>query len=118
MNNSNQALKVVKGFFEAINKGDFEEASGFMSSEHVYEGPMFSTNNPTDYFEMLSKFEMEFAVETLDLIAADNFVTHVSILKVLSPVQAEIPCCEVFDIVEGKITKQRFFFDTSLFPAP
>ncbi len=112
----NQSKEVVASFFEAINKGDFELAKTFMSDNHHYCGPMFTTENPEDYFEKLMAFEMEFAVETQDLIGYDSSVTHVSLLKVISPVQATIPCCEVFDITNGKIERQRFFFDTALFP--
>ncbi len=114
--NTNQSLQVVEAFFEAINTGDMEKAKSFMSDNHRYTGPMFSTDNPEDYFRKLMNFGMEFAVETQDLIAYEKSVTHVSILKVLSPVQASIPCCEVFDLEGGKIARQRFFFDTALFP--
>ena len=87
-----------------------------MTTNHEYWGPMFSTKNPKDYFEKLVGFEMEFAVETQDLIVADNAVTHIALLKVLNPVQANIPTCEVFKIQDGKITHQYFYFDTALFP--
>jgi limonene-1,2-epoxide hydrolase len=116
MNNTNKSLQVVQEFFNAINMGNMEKAAGYMAKNHHYTGPMFSTNNPEDYFKALGNFEMEFAVETQDLIGYENSVTHVSILKVLSPVQANIPCCEVFDIKNDQIIRQRFFFDTALFP--
>ncbi len=117
-NKTAESLEVVKGFFEAINSGDMQKAASYMADNHHYTGPMFSTNNPEDYFKALGKFEMEFAVETQDLIGYEGSVTHISILKVLSPVQATIPCCEVFDIENGKIVRQRFYFDTALFPSP
>lgn len=116
MKNSNGSLDVVKDFFKAINAGDMDTAKSLMAEEHIYTGPMFSTNNREDYMNKLMEMGMEFAVESHDLIGADSFVTHVSTLKVLSPVQASIPCCEVFEVVEGKIIRQRFFFDTALFP--
>ncbi|NMH88264.1 nuclear transport factor 2 family protein [Flavivirga algicola] len=118
MNNTNKSLEVVQAFFNAINMADMKKAASYMADNHQYIGPMFSTTNPKDYFEALSKFEMEFAVETQDLIGYESSVTHVSTLKVLSPVQASIPCCEVFDLKNGKIARQRFFFDTALFPKP
>ncbi len=116
MNNTNKSLEVVQSFFNAINARDMGKAASYMADNHEYTGPMFSTNNPQDYFKALGAFEMEFAVETQDLIGYENSVTHVSILKVVSPVQANIPCCEVFDIENDKIVRQRFFFDTALFP--
>ncbi len=118
MDNEKNPTEVVKGFFNAINKGDFTEARHFMADDHKYTGPMFSTDNPEDYFKKLMAFEMEFAVETQDLITAENAITHVSLLKVINPVQATIPCCEVFNIDHGKIARQRFYFDTGLFPKP
>jgi len=118
MSTTNESLQVVEGFFNAINSGDMQKAAGYMAADHKYEGPMFSTDNPDDYFKALSNFEMEFAVETQDLIGYEGSVTHVSLLKVVSPVQATIPCCEVFNIENGKIIQQRFFFDTALFPKP
>ena len=87
-----------------------------MADDHKYTGPMFSTDNPEDYFKALGGFEMQFEVETQDLFAAENAVTHVSILKIIAPVQASIPCCEVFEIKDAKIVRQRFYFDTRLFP--
>lgn len=111
-----QSKEVVTKFFEAINKGDFELAKTFMSDNHHYCGPMFTTENPKDYFEKLMAFEMEFAVETQDLLVSENGVTHRSLLKVLNPVQVTIPCCEVFKVSDGKITHQYFYFDTNLFP--
>ncbi len=116
MKNTQKSLETVQKFFNAINEFDMEKARSFMADSHQYTGPMFSTDNPEDYFKALANFGMEFAVETQDLIAYDGSVTHVSLLKVLSPVKAEIPCCEVFDIENEKITRQRFFFDTALFP--
>lgn len=116
MNSTQKSLETVQEFFNAINEFDMEKARSFMSDNHQYTGPMFSTKNPEDYFKALGDFGMEFAVETQDLIAYNNSVTHVSLLKVLSPVKAVIPCCEVFDIKDEKITRQRFFFDTALFP--
>ena len=116
MEKINNSIEVVENFFSAINKVDFEEAKTYMSENHHYSGPMFSTNNPEDYFEKLKAFEMEFAVETQDMLVAGNGVTHRSILKVLSPVQANIPCCEVFIVDKNKITHQYFYFDTALFP--
>ncbi len=118
MNSKEQSLEVVENFFNAINKGDFIEAKSYMAANHNYVGPMFSTNNPEDYFEKLMAFEMEFAVETQDLIVAENAVTHLSLLKVVNPVKATIPCCEVFNVKNGKIDQQRFYFDTNLFPKP
>ncbi|AUP80649.1 nuclear transport factor 2 family protein [Flavivirga eckloniae] len=109
-------LEVVESFFKAINAGDFNLAKQFMTDNHEYHGPMFSTTSPEDYFEKLEAFKMEFAVETQDMLVADHAVTHVAILKVLSPVQASIPTCEVFKIKEEKIEKQYFYFDTALFP--
>ncbi|GAA3614833.1 nuclear transport factor 2 family protein [Flavivirga amylovorans] len=109
-------LKVVEGFFKAINVGDFNLAKEFMTDNHEYHGPMFSTTNPQDYFEKLKAFEMEFAVETQDMLVTDNSVTHVAVLKVISPMQVSIPTCEVFKIRQGKIAKQLFYFDTALFP--
>jgi len=116
MTTSNQPIEVVQGFFEAINEGDMAKARSFMADSHQYSGPMFSTENPEDYFKALGNFEMQFEVETQDLIATDDYVTHISILKVVAPVQASIPCCEVFNIENEKIVRQRFFFDTALFP--
>ncbi len=116
MNHTKQSQLAVEGFFAAINKGDFTEAKSFMADNHKYIGPMFSTNNPEEYFEKLMAFEMEFAVETQDLIVSEDAVTHLSLLKVVNPVQTEIPCCEVFNVENGKITQQRFYFDTRLFP--
>ena len=109
-------LQIVQAFFEAINTGDFAKAGEFMAADHEYWGPMFSTKSPKDYFEQLAAFEMDFEVETQDLIVADNAVTHVALLKVISPVQAKIPTCEVFKIKDGKIATQLFYFDTALFP--
>lgn len=114
----NQSKEVVEYFFEAINKGDFELAKTYMSDKHHYCGPMFTTESPEDYFEKLMAMEMEFAVETQDMLVAEDGVTHRSLLKVLNPVQATIPCCEVFKIADGKITHQYFYFDTNLFPKP
>jgi len=111
-------IEVVQGFFKAINEGNMEVARNFMADDHKYIGPMFSTDNPEDFFKALGAFEMQFEVETQDLIAAENAVTHISILKIIEPVQASIPTCEVFDIKDGKIVRQRFFFDTALFPKP
>lgn len=111
-----QSKKIVESFFEAINKGDFELAETFMSKNHHYCGPMFTSENPEDYFKMLADMQMEFAVETQDMLVSEDGVTHRSLLKVLNPVQATIPCCEVFKISEGKITHQYFYFDTNLFP--
>ncbi len=116
MTNTNHSLAVVKKFFQAINDGDMGKARSFMAENHRYEGPMFSTHNPDEYFESLKNFEMEFAVETLDLMGYEKSVTHLSMLKVLAPVEATIPCCEVFEIENDKIVRQRFFFDTKLFP--
>lgn len=116
MNTADKSLEVVREFFHVINTGQLEKARDLMADDHIYHGPVFSTKNPDDYFRELMAFGMEFAVETHDLIATDHSVTHVSTLKVLSPVQASIPCCEVFDIENGKIRRQRFFFDTALFP--
>lgn len=116
MTKTNDSLKLVEAFFNAINSGDMEKASSYMATNHKYVGPMFSTDNPQDYFKALGAFEMEFAVETEDLIAFENSVTHRSLLKVVNPVQATIPCCEVFKISDGKITHQYFYFDTALFP--
>lgn len=110
--------EVVAGFFKAINEADFNAAKNFMAPNHHYFGPMFSTENPEDYFEKLMAFEMEFAVETQDMLAAEDGVTHRSLLKVVNPVQATIPCCEVFKVANGKITHQYFYFDTNLFPSP
>ncbi len=117
MTNLIKPIEVVQDFFKAINNGDMAKARSFMADNHQYSGPMFSTENPEDYFKALGNFEMQFEVETQDLIAAEDFVTHVSILKVVAPVQASIPCCEVFNIKDRKIARQRFFFDTALFPA-
>lgn len=114
----NQSKEVVVNFFEAINNGDFESAKSFMATNHHYCGPMFTSDNPEDYFEMLNAFEMEFAVETQDMLVAEDGVTHRSLLKILNPVQAVIPCCEVFKVAEGKIAHQYFYFDTNLFPKP
>lgn len=114
----NEPKEVVSHFFEAINKGDFESAKSFMADNHHYCGPMFSTENPEDYFEKLKAFDMEFAVETQDMLVAENGVTHRSLLKVVNPIQATIPCCEVFKVSGGKITHQYFYFDTNLFPKP
>ncbi len=110
------SLEVVEGFFKAINAGDFNQAKSFVADNHAYNGPMFSTNNPKDYFEKIMAFEMEFAVETQDMIVAENAITHVAILKVLNPIQVSIPTCEVFKIENGKIAEQSFYFDTALFP--
>lgn len=118
MENVNNSIEVVENFFKAINKGDFEEAKTFMSNNHYYYGPMFSTENPEDYFEKLKDFEMEFEVETQDMLVAKTGVTHRSLLKVISPVQATIPCCEVFVVSDNRITHQYFYFDTALFPKP
>lgn len=109
--------EVVEGFFKAINAGDFNTAKSFMAENHFYSGPMFSTNNPEAYFDKLKAFEMEFAVETQDMFIAEEGITHRSLLKVIQPVQATIPCCEVFKIKEDKITHQYFYFDTNLFPS-
>ncbi|GAA3635988.1 nuclear transport factor 2 family protein [Flavivirga jejuensis] len=109
------SLEVVEGFFKAINAGDFNQAKKFMADNHEYHGPMFSTNTPDAYFEELKAFEMEFAVETQDMIVAKDAVTHVAILKILKP-QVSIPTCEVFKIKKGKIARQSFYFDTALFP--
>ncbi len=57
-----ESLAVVKGFFEAINSGDMKKARTYMADNHQYIGPMFSTNNPEDFFKALGEFEMEFAV--------------------------------------------------------
>lgn len=116
MTNTNKSLEVVQSFFLAINTGNMEKASSYMAENHEYIGPMFSTSSPKEYFKSLAAFEMEFSVETKDLIGYESSVTHISILTVVSPVQATIPCCEVFDINQGKIIRQRFFFDTALFP--
>ncbi|WP_298892365.1 nuclear transport factor 2 family protein [uncultured Psychroserpens sp.] len=118
MNNENKSLDIVEGFFKAINTGDFDKAKSFMANNHEYVGPMFSTKNPEDYFEKLKAFEMEFAVETQDMLVGENGLTHRSLLKVLNPVQATIPCCEVFIVDNNKITHQYFYFDTALFPKP
>ncbi|MGI9541822.1 MAG: nuclear transport factor 2 family protein [Cyclobacteriaceae bacterium] len=53
MTKTNESLQVVEGFFNAINSGDMVKAQSFMSDNHQYEGPMFSTNNPEDYFKHL-----------------------------------------------------------------
>ncbi len=116
MEQTMKPIEVVKGFFEAINQGDFMKAKSYMADNHKYVGPMFSTENPEDYFKALGAFEMEFEVETQDMIVSESGITHQSLLKVINPVQATIPCCEVFKISEGKITHQYFYFDTALFP--
>lgn len=108
--------QVVEGFFDAMNQGDFAKAKSFMADNHSYTGPMFSTENPEEYFNALAAFEMEFAIETQDMIASEDGLTHRSLLKILNPVQATIPCCEVFKVSKGKITHQYFYFDTALFP--
>ncbi|MDO5979995.1 nuclear transport factor 2 family protein [Flavivirga spongiicola] len=117
MNSIKNSIEVVESFFSAINEGNFEQAKNYMADNHQYTGPMFSTNNPDEYFEKLMAFEMEFAVETQDMVVAKNAITHLSLLKIVNPVQATIPCCEVFNVEEGKITRQRFYFDTNLFPS-
>lgn len=117
MENTLKPIEVVEGFFNAMNKGDFDLAKSFMADNHQYIGPMFSTENPDDYFKKLMAFEMEFAVETQDMIVAENGVTHLALLKVINPVQASIPTCEVFKVEDGKITHQHFYFDTALFPS-
>ncbi|MDO5968555.1 nuclear transport factor 2 family protein [Flavivirga aquimarina] len=109
------SIEVVEGFFKAINTGDFNLAKSYMADTHEYNGPMFSTNNPDAYFEKLMAFDMEFAVETQDMIVAEDAVTHLATLKVLGA-QVSIPTCEVFKIKEGKIVAQSFYFDTALFP--
>lgn len=109
-------IEVVEGFFSAMNNGDFASAKKFMADNHWYTGPMFSTKNPEDYFKELSAFEMQFEVETQDMIVANDAITHISLLKIVAPFQKVIPCCEVFNIKEGKIARQRFYFDTRLFP--
>ncbi|MDO5970274.1 nuclear transport factor 2 family protein [Flavivirga aquimarina] len=116
MTQTNKSLETVQAFFNAINSGNIEKASSYLAHNHEYTGPMFSTKSPEEYFGELSKMQMEFAVVTQDLIGYDSSVTHISILKMIAPVQAEIPCCEVFDIENEKIIRQRFFFDTALFP--
>jgi len=118
MENTITPIEVVQGFFKAINEGNMESARSFMADDHKYTGPMFSTDSPEEFFKALGTFEMQFEVETQDLFAAENIVTHVSILKIVEPVQASIPTCEVFVIKDGKIVNQRFFFDTALFPKP
>ncbi|MCX2681316.1 hypothetical protein OOZ15_15290 [Galbibacter sp. EGI 63066] len=91
MEKSNNSIQVVEGFFKAINKGCFEEVKTFMANNHQYYGLMFSTENPEDYFEKLKAFEMKSLVETQDMLVAKTGVTHRSLLKVISPVQTEIP---------------------------
>ncbi len=116
MNSKEQSLEVVENFFNAINKGDFIEAKSYMATNHNYVGPMFSTNNPEDYFEKLMAFEMEFAVETQDLIVAENAVTHLSLLKVVNPVKATSIDEKALSLVSLKIIKTNKIWKLKLLP--
>ncbi len=108
--------EVVDGFFGAINEGNMEGAMQYMDKNHEYTGPMFNSKGPEEYMKFLGAFGMEFEVETQDMIYSENGVTHAALLKVLSPVYAEIPTCEIIDVKNDKIIRQRFYFDTKLFP--
>ncbi len=114
MNNT----EVIKRFSEAFRKKDIETICDLVAEDYLFEGPMATISSRDGLIEFINNMQMEFSESEHVYIEQGDKVSKSFVVDFSVPPIGGVDMCEVFTLLNGRITHAKMFYDTSLFPKP
>lgn len=111
-----KAPEAVRNFYTALTGKNKDLLLSALSDDFTFKSAMASVDKPEDYVAMVGSFGGW--VETENLVVDGNKVAHTFTYHMTEPSELNIPICDFFTLVNGKIKSIRAYNDSADFPKP
>jgi limonene-1,2-epoxide hydrolase len=109
-------LEIVRAFIEAWSRLDAEELAGFFAEDGIYHNILAQ---PVKGKDAICTFIAQFSAswtktdwEIVTLVEHGDIVVGERVDRTrIGEVSIDLPCCGVFEMVDGKIAVWRDYFD-------
>lgn len=109
-------IDIVKSYFEAIEKHDFQKARALMHDRFKFTGPMMEANNPEELFAKMKEMCCEFTMRVLHIAEAGNTVGVLADCVMTKPASLTLRMSEWLTVENGKLVSSNLVYDTAKMP--
>ncbi len=109
--------ELVRTYFAAVARKDIDTMLSMLHDDFEYQNMpydrrMTSKADKRKFFEWFTKGMTDYKLELKHVVADDRFVFHEGVENyVKKGHRVALPYCGVFEFKDGKITRQRDYFD-------
>ena len=110
-------VDTVKVFYEAQLSKDWNRVRAILADNFTFKGVKSCFDSPDAFVAGISRISHEGVVVNSRYIVDGNNIAHVFTWRLTAPVNADIPMCEVFEVIGQQLKSSVLFYDSRAFPA-
>ena len=106
-------IDIVKSYYEAFDKHDFQKARTLMHDRFKFTGPMMEANTPEELIAKMKEMGCEFKTRILHIAEAGNTVGVLADCVMTKPAALTMRMSEWFTVENGKLVAANLVYDTA-----